>query len=364
MSLQRRTNIIGQINAELESPTIAYVTGDRQGMQTQVGDDQVPLFPRHLRSIGDVDQINLLLYTRGGNTNVPWTIINFIREHCDKLVVLIPYWAHSAGTLLSLGADEIIMGRYATISPIDPTVANAFNPLDPANPAARLPIAVEDVLAFLELATKNGSSANDESMALERLAQEVHPLALGNVQRSINQIRQLAAKMLGLHGPDRDDDSVKKLITSLTTEFYSHQHLIGRDEAKALGLPISPPSDDLERLLFEYYEELRVDLLLKESFDPAALLRAAQTAPAPPPPATTAGQPAAPAPVSVAQPISVPVVLERAYIETDSTADAYVTRGNVAHQVINPPQHPGMPPQAPQQAIAFEVQSETWEELK
>jgi hypothetical protein len=34
-----------------------------------------------------------------------------IREFCDEFNVLIPYKAHSAATLLSLGADTIIRVR-------------------------------------------------------------------------------------------------------------------------------------------------------------------------------------------------------------------------------------------------------------
>lgn len=165
-----RSGLIGQIGSHLNLPVLAYVTGDRAGLQTQISAEQIPLFPRHLTSIGHHDRVALLLYTRGGDTNVPWSVITVLREHCSELLVLIPYAAHSSGTLLALGADEIVMTRFATISPIDPTVANAFNPIDPANPGARYPIAVEDVLAFLELAKENVDGASYER-TFEALAQ-------------------------------------------------------------------------------------------------------------------------------------------------------------------------------------------------
>jgi hypothetical protein len=99
------------------------------------------------------------------------------------------------------------MSRFATLSPIDPTVANAFHPQDPGNPQVRIPIAVEDVLAFLELANAHGVAAEEHAAAaFRRLAEEVHPLALGNVQRSIARIRELATKMIRLHSPDRPDE--------------------------------------------------------------------------------------------------------------------------------------------------------------
>jgi hypothetical protein len=82
--------------------------------------------------------------------------------------------------------------------------------------------------------------------AFQRLADSVHPLALGNVQRSINQIRQLAKKLLELHPHRLSKQQATALITRLTTEFFSRQHLIGRSEARDLGLPVVLPSDAVE----------------------------------------------------------------------------------------------------------------------
>jgi pimeloyl-ACP methyl ester carboxylesterase len=103
----------------------------------------------------------LVVYTLGGDANAPWPFVNFLRSYCDELFVLVPFWAHSAGTLIALGADKIYMTRFATLSPIDPSVTNEFNPQDPANPGERIPVAVEDVLAFFQLASEQGADESD-----------------------------------------------------------------------------------------------------------------------------------------------------------------------------------------------------------
>lgn len=356
MTLQSRSGLIGQIGANLNAPVLAYVTGDRPGLQTQISAEQIPLFPRHLKTMGHHDRVALLIYTRGGDTNVPWAVITAIREHCSELLILVPFAAHSSGTLLALGGDQILMTKYATISPIDPTVANAFNPQDPANPAARFPIAVEDVLAFLEMSNEHVSGDAYERV-FETLAQSVHPLALGNVKRSINQIRQLAKKLIRLHPPAHGDDELSAMVTRLTTEFYSHQHLIGRNEARELGLPIVDADAALEQLLLDYYEELKIDLELLEPFNPANILRTAGAlAPGTPVPAPApTGAPTGVVPAgAVPTPGVVPVTVERGYIETETTCDAFVTRGAVAPQTM-------MTPAGPQQAIAFDIHTEKWE---
>ena len=85
-------------------------------------------------------------------------------------------------------------------APIDPSVANQFNPQDPLNPQNRFAIAVEDVMAYFELARDNGVKRDEDLAAtFRRLAEAVHPLALGNVQRSIAMIQQLAEKLIRLH---------------------------------------------------------------------------------------------------------------------------------------------------------------------
>jgi hypothetical protein len=355
-----------RIEAELGCPVLAFVTGDRPGLQTQIATEQLVRFPRHLAAIGDVDTLALLLYTQGGETHAAWPLVSFLREHCETLVVLVPFWAHSCGTLITLGADRILMTRYATLSPIDPSVANPFNPQDPANPQARIPIAVEDVMAYLELVEKHseaGSTYRQEAFA--RLTQGVHPLALGNVQRSINQIRQLAEKMIALHSPDKSSEETAELVRRLTSALHSHFHLVSRREAREIGLPVEDPTPKLEELLLGYYAVLRDDLLLLEKFDPGELLRSAA--------ASEQGPSAAGAVPATTQPAqTLPVSVERGYIETTSTCDSYVTEGVLSRQQgVRQMQMPGMPglpapqvvPVALPSAVAFEVVSEGWRQI-
>src|SRR5215475_9800974 len=163
MPFQARSVILQEIGAELQAGVLAYVTGDRENLETEVGPDVLRRVPRHLEAIGNQDRLALVLYTLGGDTNTPWPFVNFLRGYCRELFVLVPFWAHSAGTLIALGADKIYMTRFGTLSPIDPSVTNEFNPTDPASPGSRIPIAVEDVLAFFQLASEQGG--DDDALA-------------------------------------------------------------------------------------------------------------------------------------------------------------------------------------------------------
>jgi hypothetical protein len=323
MPFQARSAILQEIGAELDAGVLAYVTGDREKLETEVSADVLRHVPRHLEAIGKQDRLALVLYTLGGDTNTPWPFVNFLRAYCDELFVLVPFWAHSAGTLIALGADKIYMTRFGTLSPIDPSVTNDFNPPDPASPGDRIPIAVEDVLAYFQLASEqSGDDADLAADSFRQLAESVHPLALGNVKRSLEQIWQLAKKLIQLHTPDVGDEELTELVTRLTTELYSHSHLIAREEAAALGLPVEQPAEGVEDRLLAYYDQLKTDLELLERFDPEAMLQ---------PPRD-----------------QLPVVLERAYIESPTTCDSFVTRGVILQQRPTP---------------ILEVTSERWESL-
>src|SRR3989344_761588 len=146
----RTIDLIKKIEEKRSSKVITYITSDRQGpVNARVAMDIIPIVSEQLRKIGTkVSKIDLFLYTAGGDTMVPWRLVSMIREYCDTFSVLVPYKAHSAGTMIALGADEIVMSDLSEISPIDPSTANVFNPSDPTNPQNKIPISVEDVIAY------------------------------------------------------------------------------------------------------------------------------------------------------------------------------------------------------------------------
>lgn len=198
--LKQRLEYYRKLEQLTESTILSYVTGDRTGFQTQMGQDVYDLFVDQLEIIGKVKRISLILYSRGGDTNVAWSLCNLIRSYCDEFYVIIPSRAHSAATLLSLGADKIFMTKQATLSPIDPSVNTPLNPTDPSN-QEKLPVSVESIKGFIQLAKEElGIIGSEESAeVLQILSKEIHPLVLGDVFRARSHIRMLARKLLEIH---------------------------------------------------------------------------------------------------------------------------------------------------------------------
>jgi hypothetical protein len=268
-----KKQLIQQIEESRKSKVITYLTSDRQGpVNARVAMDIIPIVSEQLRKIGKTDKIDLFLYTAGGDTMVPWRLVSMIREYCNTFSVLIPYKAHSAGTMIALGADEIVMSDLSEISPIDPSTANVFNPSDPASPQNKIPISVEDVIAYFDLAKNKFGIKNDEDLTkifnkFVEASPQIHPLALGNVNRTHNLIRLIAKRLLKSHKNKMRDDEIEKVVEYFTEKLYSHQYFIGRKEAREdLGVKFIVDADAvlsqaMSDLYLEYVKEMELGVL-------------------------------------------------------------------------------------------------------
>jgi hypothetical protein len=195
---KERVSLYQTLEEKLRSKLLVYVTSDRPGYETQFAGDVIDLFIDQLDKIGIVKKLSLYLYTRGGDTATAWNIVNLLRLYCDELEVVIPHKAHSAGTLISIGANSIIMTKQATLSPIDPSVNNPLNPQIPSMPQQTFPVSVEAVKGYLAFAKEGLAIKDDVALAniMIKLSETVHPLVLGQVYRTRTQIKMLAEKLL------------------------------------------------------------------------------------------------------------------------------------------------------------------------
>ena len=271
-----RSKLFGEIEGMRGSRAVAYVTSDRQGpVNARVAMDIIPIVSRQLRAIGKTKQIDLVLYSAGGDTMVPWRLVSMIREYCEHFSVLVPYKAHSAATMIALGADEIVMSDMSELSPIDPSTSNFFNPADPKNPDGRIQISVEEVMSYFDLAkNKFGIKGDEELTAVFNKFMEatpaIHPLALGNVNRTHNLIKVLAERLLKSHRHPMTQEKIANIIEHFTEKLYSHQYYVGRKEARDdLGVStIIDAEPKLADILSSLYESYNTDMRLTEPWNP------------------------------------------------------------------------------------------------
>ena len=265
----KRKEYIEQLENEYEGHLISYVTSDRVGFETQIASDAIDLFISHLDRIGAVNRIILYLYTRGGDISAAWNIVNLLRIFCEELCVIVPHKAHSAGTIISLGADRIIMTKQATLSPIDPSVTTPLNPVVNSN---LLPVSVEAINGYIELAKEEFSLKSPENLqsALIKLSEDIHPLVLGQAYRTRAQIKMLADRLLDHQ--IKDKGVKEKIIDFLCSESGSHDYTINRREAKdILNLKVEAPSIELYQVIKDIYDDYSAEMGFGQIFDPRYL---------------------------------------------------------------------------------------------
>jgi len=263
-----RKKLFKKIEAARGSRVLLYVTGNRPGMETKVSPEVVDLFVGHLDALWPAKKLSLILHTNGGNTAAAWQIINLLHTFCDELEVLVPSRALSAGTLICLGADQIVMTKQAILGPIDPSLDGPMNPIIPGTPNQRASVSVEAVQGYLDVAL-NALSIKDPTSLTQiwnNLSDKIHPLVLGQIFRTREQIRNLAERLLDHQ--KLEDDKAEGIIKFLCSDSGSHDHSINRREARELGLNIEKPTAAFYKLLRDVQVSYTTELKMAEPFNP------------------------------------------------------------------------------------------------
>ena len=232
-----RKKLIGEIERVRGRKLLTYVTTLRPNVLSLVDPFDLRVLTSHLSRLGD-KPIDLFLVTFGGVSTVPLATANLVRSSCEGYEVLIPGFAASAGTSIALGADKIVMGPAAMLTPVDPKVANEFNPEAQGQPIG---ISVEDISGFLGMLKDKFELKDEHNLAalLDHLPEDIRPLALGNAYRHYLKSREDTRKLLTLHmDPEKDKAVIDKISEALIEKLYFHEHLILRSEARQLGLKV------------------------------------------------------------------------------------------------------------------------------
>ena len=114
----QRQEIIRQIQARTGHSLICYVSGSRRSVDE---DDTMP-FVDLLHNVPPGQGLGLLLHTGGGSIDAAEKLIRMLRSKVAEaeLHIIVPEFAKSAGTLMVLGADRVVMSDMSELGPIDP----------------------------------------------------------------------------------------------------------------------------------------------------------------------------------------------------------------------------------------------------
>lgn len=222
-------------------------------LQAPLTADLVPVFYQCLRTLGRLAHLDLVLCTSGGSVQVARQLALLLREQADRLSILVPYRARSAGTLLCLAADQLVLGPLAELGPID-TQMGSSSADAPELPAS---ISAEDIRAFRTMAEDwfGVGRPEDRLQVLALLAARIFPASLASFYRFDKLIREVAGELLEfqLPGEQRQPDRAA-IVDRLVTGYHSHDAVITRRDAVGLGLSVVPATDEEQDLLWRLWQ--------------------------------------------------------------------------------------------------------------
>lgn len=217
-----------------------------------------------VRSRSKLKNVLLILVTEGGDPDVAYRIAKCLQENYENFSILVPGYCKSAGTLLSVGACNIIMTEHAELGPLDIQLAKKDN-LGENQSVLTIPNALNALQSYAytafeqcftstikrskgRITTQTASKiATDLAVGLYApIFQQIDPLHLGDVGRA-NKI----AEHYGLRLLAKYKNINQEGLQFLITHYPSHGFVIDRSEAAQIFQRVRTPSSN-ENLLIEF----------------------------------------------------------------------------------------------------------------
>jgi hypothetical protein len=180
--------------------------------------------------------LTLLLHTPGGVTNATETFVAYLRSKFTDIEVLVPTFAMSSGTMISLASNRIIMGRQSQLGPIDPQL-----PIGTRQTSARA-IVEQFNMAKLQILSDT-KAAHAWAPILQNLGPALLQESLDALEYSERMVRLWLERWMlaGSKGAKKKAAAIARHFNDATTH-KSHGRRIDRDEARAQGVIV----EDLE----------------------------------------------------------------------------------------------------------------------
>lgn len=234
-------SVIKQLSSLLGGPVITYWNNPRGSV---CANDVVAL-NEILGRLGWHETIYLFIKSDGGSGQVSLRMVNLLRQHCKSLVALVPLECASAATMITLGANQILMGPTAFLTAVDTSLNHALSPVDRDND--RVSVSLDELTRVIRLwRSEQGDSAENPYRSLFAY---VHPLVIGAVDRAESLSIMLCRELLAYHIDD--EQKGHSIAATLNSKYPSHSYPILLNEAQKIGLNAAPLPAKVNTLLLD-----------------------------------------------------------------------------------------------------------------
>lgn len=276
MNFTARIELYKKLEKLRGKPLIVYVTSQRPNAIGQMANDAIPGFIEQMQLLSPkTKSIDLLLESTGGDGLVAWRIMSLLRTRFKKVSVIIPYSAFSAATMLALGGDEIVMGEYGCLGPIDPQITAIKKDGTPHQ------FAYEDIVSYLSFTKTEAGLSEQQHLeaAFKLLCETVEPATLGMAKRASSLSVTIGEKLLQMHMTGAEEHTQAKIIAEkLNKSFFSHGHALSGKQAKEIGLNIVDATPLEEEIIWEIHKSFEEETEANSPLDPVAIFMASPDA--------------------------------------------------------------------------------------
>ena len=215
----QRQAIIKQIEARTKRLLICYVSGDECMIDAS---DTMP-FVDLLHNVPPNRDVDLLLHTVGGSIDAAEKLIRMMRSKIGTawLRIIVPDFAKSAGTLMVLGADSVVMSDMSELGPIDPQI--------------RLGDRWRSAQNYIDAYDAHAETLKEDpnDVAAQIMLGKLDPADIRSCRAAVNRARQAAESLLK-RGMFRNGGNWTQTVTELlaTTRWLSHGQMISWEDAR------------------------------------------------------------------------------------------------------------------------------------
>ena len=222
----QRQELIKAIDLNEGTHLICYVGG----LGAEIDRSDIIYFVDMLHNIPDNSRVDLLLQTCGGDVDACEKLVSFIHaktRECEFRVI-VPDLAKSAGTLMALGGNKIIMSESSELGMIDPQF-----PMKDSR-GNEFMISVTAYLEAYEQHSEALRKSPGDPIALLML-DGFDAKVVKKFEGIRDRVRRFAEDMLKRQGAPASTISAELMST---TRWKTHGQPIGHADAKQLGLPV------------------------------------------------------------------------------------------------------------------------------
>lgn len=228
-----RKNYLKQISEHTGRNVIAYYSAWLQKQNApdiSINDKDVNAFMENVHKLDKSKGVDLILHTPGGEIAATEKIIDYLHSiFKGNIRAIIPQMAMSAGSMIAVSCNEIIMGKQSCLGPFDPQFGG---------------IACQSVLTEFNKA-KEDLKVNPQALGLwQVIISKYHPTFLVSCEQAIELSNELADQILDKSVKDKNKIQAIKNLFNENTTTKTHSRHISKDKCKTVGLNITDLESD------------------------------------------------------------------------------------------------------------------------